>query len=145
MENKLVEKAGVGALFYSTVTKRILFNLRASHKSYAQCWSLWGGMMENNETPKETLLRELSEEMGFVPEIDRIYPFDIYESRDGHFRYYSFVCIVHDEFIPTLNSESDGYAWLNVGVWPKPMHTGAKKAFLDKNAFEKLNLILDQH
>lgn len=138
-------KAGVGAIFYCTSTRRLLFNLRALHKTHPQCWSLWGGMTENNESPKETLFRELSEEMGFVPTIDKIYPFDIYESKDGHFRYYSFVCIVHEEFIPILNNESDGYAWLNFGCWPKPMHIGAKKSFLNKKATEKLQLIIDQH
>lgn len=140
-----LQKSGVGALFYCASSKRLLFNLRALHKTHPQCWSLWGGMAEGEETPKSTLFRELREEMGFVPQIDKIYPFDIYESRDGHFRYYSFVCIVQDEFIPVLNSESDGYAWLNVGVWPKPMHSGAKKSFMGRKSLDKLRLIIDQH
>ena len=141
----MLEKVAIGALFYSIETKRILFNLRSEHKTFGQCWSLWGGMSEDNETSIETLRRELSEEMGFVPEIAKIYPFDIYESKDGHFRYYSFVCIVPNEFTPILNSESDGYAWLNYLVWPKPMHTGAKKSFLTKKGIEKLELIISQH
>lgn len=141
----MVEKTAIGTLFYSTTSNRILFNLRAEYKSYPECWSLWGGMMEDNEIPKDTLFRELKEEMGFVPCISKIYPFDVYESKDGHFRYYSFVCIVQDEFIPILNEESSGYAWLNYGIWPKPMHTGAKKSFLSKLAQEKLKMIIDQH
>lgn len=102
-------------------------------------------MMEEGETPKESLMRELSEEMGFVPDITKIYPFDIYESRDGHFRYYSYVCVVDKEFIPTLNGESAGFSWTQLGVWPKPMHQGAKISFCKKKSLDKLKLILDQH
>jgi ADP-ribose pyrophosphatase YjhB (NUDIX family) len=138
-------KTGVGTIFVSTHTERILLNLRAEHKTHSLCWSLWGGMAEGEETPKETLYRELSEEMGFVPPISKIYPFDIYESKDKHFRYYSFVCIVEEEFIPILNAESDGYAWLKIGVWPKPMHEGARISFCKDNALERLQMILDQH
>lgn len=141
----MLEKIAIGALFYSISSNRMLFNLRADTKSFGQCWSLWGGMSENNELPIETLKRELTEEMGFVPDIIKIYPFDIYESKDQHFRYYSFVCIVTNEFVPVLNEESDGYAWLNYLSWPKPMHTGAKKSFLTKKGIEKLELIVSQH
>ena len=138
-------KIGVGTLFVSTKTHRVLLNLRAPHKTHPMCWSLWGGMMEEGEQPKEALLREMSEEMGSVPDIDRIYPFDIYHSRDGHFRYYSFVCIVSEEFVPVLNSESCGYCWIDLGEWPKPMHQGAKISFCNDKSIEKIRMILNQH
>lgn len=109
------------------------------------CWSLWGGMMEFGEQPKQALQRELNEEMGFLPDITKIYPFDIYNSRDGHFRYYSFVCVVEEEFVPVLNIESCGYAWVNLGNWPKPMHQGAKLSFCNLKATDKLKLIVSQH
>ena len=28
------------------------------------------------------------------------------------------------EFTPRLNYEHLGYAWIDVGTWPKPMHPG---------------------
>ena len=87
-------KIGVGALLISIKSKRVLLNLRAPHKTHAMCWSLWGGMMEDGEQPKEALLREFTEEMGFLPDIERIYPFDIYQSKDRHFKYISFVVII---------------------------------------------------
>lgn len=95
--------------------------------------------------PKDTLFRELKEEMGFVPDITKIYPFDIYESKDKNFRYYTFVCVVDEEFVPVLNNESAGYGWFNFGVWPKPMHEGARISFCKKKAMAKLQMILDQH
>lgn len=139
------EKSGVGTLFLCAKTSRVLLNLRAGYKTHSYCWSLWGGMKEENEIPKETLLRELEEEMGFVPDIEKFYPFDIYESRDKHFRYYTFICVVSEEFTPDINKEAVGYAWTKLGVWPKPMHQGAKTSLCKPKALEKLNMILAQH
>lgn len=109
------------------------------------CWSLWGGMVEDGEQPKDALLRELTEEMGFVPDIERIYPFDVYQSKDKHFKYYSFVSVVEEEFVPELNQESCGYCWIDLGLWPKPMHQGAKISFCNNKAIDKIKIILSQH
>ena len=140
------EKTAVGAILICPKTNNMLLNLRAQHKTHSLCWSLWGGMMEKDDAkPKDALYRELQEEMGFVPDIEKIYPFDIYESKDKHFRYYTFVCVVEEEFTPTLNIESAGYAWTKIGIWPKPMHEGAKISFCKKKSLDKLHMILDQH
>jgi ADP-ribose pyrophosphatase YjhB (NUDIX family) len=138
-------KSGVGALIISSSTERTLFNLRAPDKSYGLCWSLWGGMIEEGESPKVALLREFSEEMGFVPDLKKLYPFDIYESKDKMFRYYTFIAIVQDEFMPNINHEAVGYSWIKAGIWPKPMHTGARKSLCNTKAEEKIKIILDQH
>lgn len=139
------QKSGAGAIFLSAKTGRTMLNLRAPYKSHNLTWSLWGGMIEDNETPKECLLRELKEEMGFVPEINKIYPFDIYESKDKNFRYYTFVCVVEDEFVPHLNKESVGYCWTKLGIWPKPMHDGARNTLCSKKSEALLDIILSQH
>lgn len=138
-------KLGVGTIFVSVNTKRVLLNLRAQHKTHSMQWSLWGGMVEPGEQPKDALLRELSEEMGFIPDIEKIYPFDVYQSKDKHFKYYSFVSIVEDEFIPILNAESCGYCWIDLGEWPKPMHQGARISFCNDKALDKIVLMLNQH
>jgi 8-oxo-dGTP pyrophosphatase MutT (NUDIX family) len=141
----MTDKTGVGALIICPRTERVLLNLRAPHKTHSLSWSLWGGMIENEETPKEALLRELDEEIGYNIPIERMYPFDIYESKDKHFRYYTFVCIVDEEFMPKLNHEAVGYCWSKLGVWPKPMHAGARRSFCSKKSLEKLSIIVDQH
>lgn len=141
----LPEKTAVGTIFVSTKTQRVLLNLRAQHKTHSMCWSLWGGMVEDLEQPKDALLRELSEEMNLIPDIEKIYPFDVYQSKDKHFKYYSFVSIVEDEFIPELNDESCGYCWINLGDWPRSMHQGAKLSFCNKRSEERIKMILNQH
>ncbi len=81
------QKTAAGALFVSSKTKRVLLNLRAPYKTHKYEWSLFGGMIDGDETPKEALDRECTEEMGFVPSVTKTYPIDIYESRDKNFRY----------------------------------------------------------
>ena len=48
-------------------------------------------------------------------------------------------------FSPILNDENIGYGWIKLGLWPKPMHTGARKSFCTPKAYEKLRMIIDQH
>lgn len=145
LQQTIMNKMGVGTLIVSTKTKRVLLNLRAPHKTHSLQWALFGGMVEANEQPKDALLRELTEEMGFVPDIEKLYPFDVYQSKDKHFKYYSFVAVVNDEFVPELNSESCGYCWIDLGEWPRPMHQGAKISFCNLKAIDKIKLILSQH
>lgn len=136
---------GVGALFVSAKTHRVLLNLRAPHKTHAMCWALFGGMVEDGEQPIDALYREMTEEMNLVPEIEKLYPFDSYQSKDKKFRYYTFVCVVMDEFIPELNNENCGYAWIDIGLWPKPMHQGARISFCNLKAEDRIKTILSQH
>ena len=145
IDTLLAEKTGVGTLIVSTDTNRVLLNLRAPYKTHSLQWSLWGGMVEENELPKDALLRELSEEMNFVPDIEKIYPFDVYQSRDKHFKYFSFLSIVKDEFIPVLNDENCGYCWVNLGQWPAPMHQGARISFCNSKAIHRIKMMVSQH
>ena len=136
---------GVGTLIVAAKTSRVLLSLRSPHKTHPMQWSLFGGMVDEGEQPKEALLRELTEEMNFIPDIEKIYPFDIYQSKDKQFRYYSFVCVVADEFSPELNQENCGYCWVDLSCWPRPMHQGAKISFCNIKAEERIRMILSQH
>jgi hypothetical protein len=57
--------------------------------------------------------------------------------------YYSFVAVVPSEFIPTLNKESSGYAWVDIGKWPKPLHDGARSTLGRNKGTDKLHTILN--
>lgn len=138
-----VEAAGV--IFLSINTGRVLLQFRNSDKKQKHTWGFWGGVIENNETPIECIHRELREELGFLPDISKINPIDIFQSRDKHFMYYSFVAVIDEEFIPELNDESCGYAWVNIGVWPQPLHAGARATLGRNKGKEKLKIILDLH
>jgi mutator protein MutT len=134
-----------GVVFLAKDTGRCLLQLRNSDKRHKNTWGFWGGLMERGETPYECIQRELEEEIGFVPELKKLNPIDVYQSKDQNFYYYSFVAVVEKEFIPQLNDESAGYAWVDIGRWPQPLHQGARLTLTRNKGDEKLRTILDIH
>jgi mutator protein MutT len=132
-----------GVVFLAKDTGRCLLQLRNSDKRFKNTWGFWGGLIEKGETVYECIQRELVEEIGFVPELAKLNPIDVYQSRDQKFYYYSFVYVVEKEFSPVLNNESAGYAWINIGVWPQPLHNGARLTLNKNGGTEKLHTILN--
>jgi 8-oxo-dGTP pyrophosphatase MutT (NUDIX family) len=132
-----------GVVFLAQDTGRCLLQLRNSNKRFKHTWGFWGGMMEGNETPYECIQRELMEEIGIVPELTKLNPIDVYQSQNKKFYYYSFVYVTETEFMPVLNSESAGYSWVNIGIWPKPLHQGTFSTLEKNGGTEKLKRILE--
>ena len=134
-----------GVVFLAKDTGRCLLQLREGNKRFNHTWGFWGGIIEKGETPYECIVRELDEEIGFVPELQKLNPIDVYQSKDKNFCYYSVVYVVEEEFIPSLNSESAGYAWIDIGVWPKPLHNGSHITLNKNGGTDKLHTILNIH
>ena len=133
----------VGIWFYSVATERYLFLLRNDSKN-PNTWGLPGGKCESNETLKETIERECKEELGFWPEVIRLVPIEKFTSKDNHFAYHTFFCTVSTEFIPLLNEEHYGYAWLDSGHWPKPMHPGLWTTVNFEEVLDKIEIVQNQ-
>ena len=131
-----------GALFYARNTKRFLFLERTKTKTAGQ-WGLVGGMAEGDETPWKALEREISEEVGKTPPIKKVIPLEMFTSNDSKFFFHTYLAIVENEFIPTLNNEHSGYAWTNVNCWPKPLHVGLRNTLQNKAIKDKLQTVLD--
>lgn len=121
-----------GALFKCTKTDRYFFLLRSSNSSYPSRWGLVGGKVHHNELILEGLTREISEEIGFVPQIDKWVAFNCFTSMDKKFCYHSILLLTPDEFIPQLNHENDGYAWVKIDNPPKPLHPRLKEVITSK-------------
>ena len=113
----------VGVWFYSRSTKRYLYLLRNDPKN-PECWSLPGGKSEPAESLFDTLERECTEELGTMPSYLKLMPIEKFTTADGKFEYNTFVAVVDIEFIPVLNHEHFGYAWIDASVIPKPLHKG---------------------
>ena len=77
-----------------------------------------------NESLLAAMQRECAEEIGVFPEYIRLIPLEQFTSADGAFHYHTFFCSVAEEFRPDLNHEHLGYAWIDSGTWPRPMHPG---------------------
>ena len=113
----------VGVWFRSSATGRYLYLLRNDTR-HPGSWGLPGGKVESNETLLGAMERECIEELGSMPEYQRLVPLEKFTSSDGQFEYNTWVCVVADEFVPVLNQEHMGYAWIDRGQWPRPMHPG---------------------
>jgi 8-oxo-dGTP pyrophosphatase MutT (NUDIX family) len=113
----------VGVWFYSVDTGRYLYLMRNDSK-HPDTWGLPGGRIEAGETLIETITRECEEELGEMPEYIKLLPLEKFTTADQQFAYHTFFCSVATEFVPTLNHEHTGWAWLASGIWPKPMHPG---------------------
>jgi 8-oxo-dGTP pyrophosphatase MutT (NUDIX family) len=111
-----------GALFFCSTTQRCLFLMRSEKQR--NTWGLVGGKQQVGETLLQTLHREFSEELGFIPQYRQLIPIDTFTSTDLLFKYHTFVCITETEFMPQLNHEHHGYCWMAVGKWPRPLHPG---------------------
>ena len=113
----------VGVWFYSLDTQRYLYLLRNDAK-HPGTWGLPGGKAEAGESLLAAMTRECREEIGEFPDYVRLVPLEQFTSVDGRFVYHTFFCCVYQEFSPRLNDEHLGYAWIDSGSWPKPMHPG---------------------
>jgi 8-oxo-dGTP pyrophosphatase MutT (NUDIX family) len=113
----------VGVWFRASNTGRYLYLLRNDSK-HPGAWGLPGGKVETGETLLGGMERECIEELGSFPEYQRLVPLEKFTSADLNFEYHTWVCVVAEEFQPTLNHEHLGYAWIDKGTWPKPMHPG---------------------
>lgn len=131
-----------GGLFLAKDTRRFLF-LQRTHKKTAGTWGLVGGKKESSDTTLvDTLYREISEELGERP-IEKIIPLELFTNSDQSFQYNTYILITPEEFVPQLNSEHSGYAWVKFDNWPKPLHRGVKNSLGNKINNIKLNLLLE--
>ena len=121
MEPDIVK--AVGVWFYCARTQRYLYLLRNDAR-HPDTWGLAGGKVEPGENLLAAVERECSEELGRVPDYERLIPIEKFTSPDGVFEYHTFWCRVELEFVPELNHEHTGYAWIESGRWPRPLHPG---------------------
>ena len=135
---------GVGCLFWSRKTNRFLFVLRNT-KTYKFTWALVGGKVEKDETVYEAMCREITEELGSLPDIVKTIPIEKFTHKKNKFIYETFVNIVEDEFIPVLNDEHVGYSWVDVDHFPKPLHPGLFNTLNIDAINDKLKTLVSQY
>jgi 8-oxo-dGTP pyrophosphatase MutT (NUDIX family) len=106
-------------------------------------WGMVGGKSTETESAWQGLQREIIEEVGHQPTIQKTIPLELFVSKDTRFKFHTFVCVVEQEFIPRLNGEHSGYAWVSINQWPLPLHDGVRKTLNNKTIKTKLQTILD--
>jgi 8-oxo-dGTP pyrophosphatase MutT (NUDIX family) len=139
--NNLIRASG--CLFLAIDTGRVLLQQRSGDASHPRTWAFFGGKAKPKERPVQTLLRECEEELGVVPSVNKIYPLNQFVSPDKRFEYNTFIIAVFEEFLPILNNESDGYCWVKIGNWPRPLHPGVKAQLYNKEIVTKIKTTLE--
>ena len=144
MEDRSIKERIVcsGALFYSKSTRRFLL-LQKAHGKHEGTWGLVGGTNIVGESPWEGLLREVQEEIGSLPEIKKTIPLETFVSNDSVFNFHTYLCVIEEEFTPTLSMEHYGWAWSTLDRAPKPLHQGLRNSLSSKIIRTKLQTIFD--
>ena len=135
-----MEIVSAGVFFYSKNTNRFLYLLRNDNKN--NCWALPGGKIELNETLLDGIKRECMEEINFWPNDVKLVPIQKFVNHD--FTYNTFFCEIPNEFIPELNEEHIGYAWVKLENYPKPLHPGLFNLINFDIVQDKLNYLVNQ-
>lgn len=100
-----------GALFVAKDTGKCLVGLRSKRCDSPHTWGPFGGSIEDGETIKEGLWRELREEIGYSGDAELIESW-VFERKN--FKYHTFIALVDEEFTPTINDETDEYKWITL-------------------------------
>lgn len=129
---------GAGALIFARDTGRYLFLLRST-KSWDHTWGLPGGKINPEENVKQGLEREILEELGGQILSAKLVPIEMFTSSNKRFIYHTYFIAVDNEFVPELNSEHVGYAWLPLAAAPKPLHPGVKRTINSLETMEKIS------
>lgn len=135
-----MKNTSAGIFFYCSTTDRFLYLMR-SDANYA--WGVPGGKIEEGETLLEGLERECMEEVNFWPVSPKLIP--IQKFVNNSFTYHTFFCAVDEEFVPHLNDEHVGYAWIGNNQHPKPMHPGLFSTINIDIVKEKLEILTNKN
>lgn len=101
---------GAGVLLFCPGTGRFLFIQRSGTGDGEGTWCCPGGTVEDHETIDEAVRRECEEEIGYRPEGDLLH-MHRNVNPDTNYTFHNHMCIVPDEFEPTLNEEHTAYQW----------------------------------
>jgi 8-oxo-dGTP pyrophosphatase MutT (NUDIX family) len=135
-----MKNTSAGIFFYCSTTDRFLYLMR-SDANYA--WGVPGGKIEGDETLLEGLQRECMEEISYWPIDPKLIP--IQKFVNNSFTYHTFFCAVDEEFVPCLNDEHVGYAWIGHDQHPKPMHPGLFSTINIDIVKEKLEILTNKN
>lgn len=102
-----------GGFLYNPVTKSVLLHKRdANTKINPNQWAFFGGLNEGKETPRQTFVRELKEELGIeIPE-EKVIPLCDYLNEELKTYRYVFFTESDLEKSQMHLTEGEGFDWI---------------------------------
>lgn len=113
------EPIAAGILYRSG--DKILLVKRAQGKTQGGKWAFPAGGIEAGETPRNAAIREFKEETGHEIRADLLRPVS---EKNG----FALFLYMGELFIPILDEEHVGYAWVSPDDLPTPLHPGIEEA-----------------
>lgn len=101
-------------------------------------WALPGGKLMPGETDVNALFREIEEELGGKINDPILIQVDKFVSKNNKFTYTTYFAPVDTEFVPVLNSEHIGYAWLPIENAPNPLHPGIYRTLKNSDVMDQI-------
>ena len=136
-------RQGAGCIIMAQDTGRFCIAHRSDAVEQPNTWGTWGGAIDSGEDPAAAAQREVREEAGYRGAM-RLIPLYIFRHPSG-FTYHNFLAIVAKEFKPKMDWETQGYAWVEYGRWPAPLHPGLKAVLSDPDSAETMRRNTPHH
>ena len=133
-------RQAAGCLFFALSTRRLLIAHRSKEVLEPHTWGTWGGAVDPGETPRQGVIREVREEAGYTGNF-KLIPLYVFSHSSG-FKYHNFLAVVKDEFVPTLNWETQGFEWASLRKLPSPLHPGLKTLVARPDVVQKIESYL---
>lgn len=102
---------------YCEYKNTILLLHRQDYKPQGNTWNIPGGKIENNETPLQSVIREVAEETGLILKSNDLQPINSYFIRypDCDYIYHTFKAIIKKyPRVKIQKKEAKAYKWLTV-------------------------------
>ncbi len=141
------ENYGAGIFFYCPNTKRCFLALRSDDEDDGNVWCSLGGKGEVNETPIQTAIREVTEEGKITPDQYHIVDQPLYTCQNTpDFKFITFLGLVNEEFIPTLNHEHTEFKWVTTNDLSNlNLHFGVRELLKKSNFLNNINSYNDDN
>lgn len=135
-------KQAAGFIIACPSTKRILLALRNDD---AKVWAMFGGTLENQESPLQCAKRELLEECGFSEDLDYTVLSNRPVAITKYFtvNYRTYLAVSNFELVPKLNYEHIEYKWFKLDELPSDLHVAVREMLSDPKVIKKLEKIFE--